>query len=159
MPFTKYRPEASTVSFWLEAPDLYVDLSLPRWNTCSLYSTPDRDQVGRIGMFNMSGSYRYFAEVKPDNADQLKLEFTGRDVVYKAFGWTIRYFMIMRDNYFGSFTHFSTLTEYLRGRKKEQPLGDPIHLQYREGQVGPYTLLDFQSPLIYHASRTQCKSQ
>ena len=136
MPFTKYRPEASTVSFWLEVPDVFVDLSLPRWNISSLYPTPDRSQVGRIGMLNMNGSYRYFAEVKPDNIDELKLQFTGKDVIYKAFGWTIRYFMILRDNYFGSFTHLSTLTEYLRGRHKGEPLGDPIHLQYREGKVG-----------------------
>ncbi len=123
------------MSFWIEAPDVFVDLSLPRWNIASLYPTPDRSQVGRIGMFNMNGSYRYFAEVKKENLDQLKLEFNGRDVVYKAFGWTLRYLMILRDNYFGSFTHFSTLTEYLRQRKSGQPLGDPIRLQYREGQV------------------------
>lgn len=58
-----------------------------------------------------------------------------RDPVYKTFGWTIRYLMILRDNYFGSFTHFSTLTEYLKKRESGQTLGDPIHLQYREGQV------------------------
>ena len=140
MPFTQYRPEATTVSFWIETPDLYIDLSLPRWNIASLYPTPDRSQVGRIGMLNMSGSYRYFAEVTKDHVDQLKLEFTGRDVVYKAFGWTIRYFMILRDNYFGSFTHFSTLTEYLNKRSRGEPLGDPVHLQYREGQVSAFLL-------------------
>ncbi|KAI1795480.1 hypothetical protein LXA43DRAFT_1178514 [Ganoderma leucocontextum] len=134
MPFINCRPEASTVSFWSEVPDLFIDLSLPRWNIFRLYATPDRGQVGRVGMLNMSGSYRYFAHVKLENVDQLKLEFVGRDIVYKAFGWTIRHFMIMRDNYFGSFTHFSTLTEYLNKRKTGQPLGDPIQLQYREGQ-------------------------
>ncbi|KAI0743929.1 hypothetical protein C8Q80DRAFT_1355680 [Daedaleopsis nitida] len=134
MPFTKYRPEATTVSFWLEAPDVFVDLSLPRWNISGLYQNPDRSQVGHIGMLNMNGSFRYCAEVKEENVDQLKLDFTGRDVIYKAFGWTIRYFMILRDNYFGSFTHFSTLTEYLSKRNRGDPLGDPMYLQYREGQ-------------------------
>ncbi|KAH9858939.1 hypothetical protein C2E23DRAFT_880346 [Lenzites betulinus] len=134
MPFTKYQPEATAVSFWLELPDLNVDLTLPRWNMLSLSATPDRSQVGRIGMLNMKGSYRYFADVRPEHVDQLKLEFAARDVVYKAFGWTIRYFMILRDNYFGSFTHFSTLTEYLHKRDSGQPLGDPILLQYRPGQ-------------------------
>ncbi|OSD07084.1 hypothetical protein PYCCODRAFT_793525 [Trametes coccinea BRFM310] len=133
MPFNKYRPEATTVSFWIDAPDVNVSLSLPRWNITSLYATPDRSQVGRIGMLSLKGSYRYFAEVKPEHVDQLKLDFSGRDVVYKGFGWTARYFMILRDNYFGSFTHFSTLNEYLDKRRSGQPLGDPIHLQYREG--------------------------
>ncbi|KAH9929533.1 uncharacterized protein BXZ73DRAFT_47994 [Epithele typhae] len=151
MPFTKYRPDVTTVSFWLEVPDVYVDLSLPRWNIFSMFATPDRSQVGRIGMLNMNGSYRYFAETKPDNVDQLTLNFTGRDLIYKAFGWTIRYFMIMRDNYFGSFTHFSTLTEYLRGRKRGQPLGDPIQLQYREGSSNAMQVtmgLEVQTGLI-----------
>ncbi|KAI0368271.1 hypothetical protein BV20DRAFT_969313 [Pilatotrama ljubarskyi] len=134
MPFNKYRPEATTVSFWIEAPDMHVGLSLPRWNISSLSSTPDRSRIGKIGMLNMEGSYRYYAEVKPEYVDQLKLDFSARDVVYKAFGWTLRYFMILRDNYFGSFTHFSTLTEYLNKRNSGQPLGDPIHLQYRPGQ-------------------------
>ncbi|KAI0762082.1 hypothetical protein BD413DRAFT_680921 [Trametes elegans] len=134
MPFNKYRPADNTVSFWIEAPDVNVGLSLPRWNVPSLSSTPDRSQVGRIGRLGMKGSYRYFAEVKPEYVDQLTLQFSAQNVVYKAFGWTIRYFMILRDNYFGSFTHFSTLTEYLNKRKDDQPLGDPIHLQYREGQ-------------------------
>ncbi|KAL1942384.1 hypothetical protein VTO73DRAFT_5986 [Trametes versicolor] len=134
MPFNKYRPEATAVSFWIEAPDVNVDLALPRWNISSLAPTPDRNQVGRIGMLNMKGSYLYFADVNQSNVDQLKLDFSVRDPVYKTFGWTIRYLMILRDNYFGSFTHFSTLTEYLKKRESGQTLGDPIHLQYREGQ-------------------------
>ena len=88
-----------------------------------------------------------------------KASFQARDVVYKAFGWTIRYFMILRDNYFGSFTHFSTLTEYLEKRKRGQPLGDPINLSYREGQVmarsSACTAL-FSGVNLY-VSRTRCK--
>lgn len=43
--------------------------------------------------------------------------------------------MVLRDNYFGSFTHFSTLNEYLEKKDRGYPLGDPISLQYREGSV------------------------
>ena len=43
--------------------------------------------------------------------------------------------MVLRDNYFGSFTHFSTLYEYLDKRKRNLPHGDPILLKYREGKV------------------------
>ena len=76
MPFNKYRPEATTVSFWIDAPDVNLSLSLPRWNITSLSPVPDRSQIGRIGMLNMKGSYRYFAEVKPEYVDQLKLDFS-----------------------------------------------------------------------------------
>lgn len=49
--------------------------------------------------------------------------------------------MILRNNYFGSFTHFSTLFEYLTKRRQKQPLGDPVDLQYREGGVSKADLL------------------
>ncbi|KZT11041.1 uncharacterized protein LAESUDRAFT_741340 [Laetiporus sulphureus 93-53] len=134
IPLSQYRPEATTVSFWIEVPDVAVALTLPRWNTNSIYPTPDRSDVGRVGVLTINGSYRYHAEVSDENIDQLKLDIRARDVVYKAFGWTIRHFMILRDNYFGIFTHFSTLSEYLEKRRKGQPVGDPIDLQYRPGK-------------------------
>ena len=43
--------------------------------------------------------------------------------------------MILRENYFGSFTHFSTLEEYLQKRERGLPVGDPIIEQYRPGSV------------------------
>jgi hypothetical protein len=58
-----------------------------------------------------------------------------RDIAFKALGWTIRYLMVMRDNYFGSFTNFSTLFEYLDKRRRGLPAGDPIELKYRKGNV------------------------
>ncbi|KAL4251310.1 hypothetical protein ABKN59_005668 [Abortiporus biennis] len=133
IPLNKYRPASTEVSFWIDAPDISVSLTLPRWNTHSLYPTPHRSDIGRIGRLELDASYRYFAEVHSEHIDQLRLNFSASDVVYKACGWTIRHFMILRDNYFGSFTHFSTLNEYLQKRQSGLPVGDPIDLQYREG--------------------------
>ena len=77
VPFTKYRPSATTVSFWVEIPDVTVSLTLPRWNTRSLYSRPHRSSdIGRIGFFRLDASHCYYAEVHPENIDQLSLEFT-----------------------------------------------------------------------------------
>lgn len=42
--------------------------------------------------------------------------------------------MIFQQNYFGTFTHFSTLGEYLQKRAEGQ-IGDPIDLTYRPGMV------------------------
>jgi hypothetical protein len=65
---------------------------------------------------------------------KLNFAFQARDLAYKGLGWSIRYFMILQNNYFGSFTTFSTLFEYLEKRKKGPP-GDPVLQQYRKGQV------------------------
>ena len=76
VPLVKYRPETTTVSFNIAAPDIHVRLTLPRWNTRSLYSAPHRNtDIGRVGMLRLNASYSYFAEVHPENIDQLKLSF------------------------------------------------------------------------------------
>ncbi|KAG2345485.1 hypothetical protein BDR05DRAFT_880204 [Suillus weaverae] len=55
-------------------------------------------------------------------------------VAYKALGWSARYLMVLRDNYFGSFTHFSTLVEYLDKRSKFNLTGDPLEMKHRPGK-------------------------
>jgi hypothetical protein len=57
------------------------------------------------------------------------------DPVLRAFGWSIRYFMVLRENYFGSFTQFQILSEYLEKRKDNFPIGDPLKFKYRPGKV------------------------
>ena len=86
IPFTKYRPSSTPVSFSVEAPDLSMSLTLPRWNTRSLYSRAHRNSdIGRIGLFRLDATYCYHADVHPENVDQLTLEFTvGPDNI-----WTI----------------------------------------------------------------------
>lgn len=43
--------------------------------------------------------------------------------------------MILKDNYFGSFTHFVTLYEYLEKIRNNRSPGDPVEEKYREGKV------------------------
>lgn len=45
--------------------------------------------------------------------------------------------MVLRDNYFGAFTHFSTLNEFLAKKRRGQSIGDPVELQYRPGTSNP----------------------
>ena len=49
-------------------------------------------------------------------------------------GWMVRHVFNLRDNYFGTFTHFVTLEEY-RHRHERNLQGDPLELIYRPGQV------------------------
>ena len=77
IPLHKYRPECVTVSFDIDAPDIGVSLTLPKWNTHSLFGKPHRSsELGRIGEFHVGMSYCYFSDVHPENVDQLKLMFT-----------------------------------------------------------------------------------
>ncbi|KAF8893814.1 hypothetical protein BD779DRAFT_1669348 [Infundibulicybe gibba] len=135
IPSVTFRPESTSIPFYVEVPNMSIDFSLPRWHTHTLYAPRDGANLGRVGYLRINGSYRYYASVREDNVEQLQLNFDVRDIAYKAMGWSIRYFMIIRDNYFGSFTHFSTLYEYLDRRARNLPVGDPILLKYRKGKA------------------------
>jgi protein CSF1 len=59
-------------------------------------------------------------------------------------GRAIRHFMIVRDNYFGGFTNFSTRAEYIT-KKEINEVGDPIKLKYRPGKVRIMLLVGLRS--------------
>ena len=87
IPFAKYRPASTTVSFCVTMPDVAVGLTLPRWNTRSLYSHPHRSSdIGTIGFFKLDASYCYYAEVFSENVDQLRLQITVSTVSCSSFG-------------------------------------------------------------------------
>jgi len=60
----------------------------------------------------------------------------GRRVVFKALGWALRRMFCVKDNYFGAFTQFTTMQEYLeRFDHDPDSVGDPVEEKYRPGRV------------------------
>jgi hypothetical protein len=166
IPSDVFNPSSTTIPFSVEVPSLDIDLGLPRWNTNWADGDRLRGHLGRITSLKLDGSYMYHAEVTPSNLEQLDLHIKVRrmqsyvagstlirvkldDFAYKAFGWTIRSGIVLRDNYFGGFTHFQTLSEYLAKLKRKSPVGDSVDLQYRPGSVRR-----FFSALVECADRT-----
>ncbi|KAG0707320.1 hypothetical protein DFH29DRAFT_995117 [Suillus ampliporus] len=135
LPSNKYRPEATSIPFSIDVPDVTVFLSLPRWNTQYLYNSGKEYRILHAATFRITSSYYYWGEVHAENIDQLKLTVETSKVTYKALGWSVRCFMVLRDNYFGSFTHFSTLVEYLDKRSRFGFTGDPLEMKYRSGKA------------------------
>lgn len=70
---THYRPEFSIVPFSLEARDLIVKVGVPRWDTHRAFNGEQSFEVGKIGHLSVIGSYRYYAEPKPDHQENLTL--------------------------------------------------------------------------------------
>lgn len=75
VPSNTYRPEATSIPFFLEALDLSFVLALPRWNT---RASTHGNRLGSVGFFRMDASYLYFAEVHPEYVEQFKLDITVR---------------------------------------------------------------------------------
>jgi hypothetical protein len=73
IPANTYRPEATEIPFFIEAPNLAFALSLPRWNT---HASNYGNRIGRVGFCRADASYRYYAEVHEEYIEQFKLEIS-----------------------------------------------------------------------------------
>jgi hypothetical protein len=78
IPSKTYLPEATTISFTVEVPALFVSISLPKWNTQSLYNQGKDHRILHTGTSRIDGTYHYWAEAHPDNLEQLKLGISVR---------------------------------------------------------------------------------
>ncbi|KAF8517637.1 hypothetical protein JB92DRAFT_3113412 [Gautieria morchelliformis] len=107
-------------------------------------STPISDFRSRNSVGNQAtriiGGIKGRSRVR-EYMDQLKLDIIVSDMVFISFGWVARHLMSVRDNYFGSFTHFSTLTEYVTRRNQNVPIGDPVEWKWREGKSNVFEVV------------------
>ena len=76
IPADRFRPPFTTIAFTIDAPDVDVSLTLPRWNTHRVHATEPITKLGHIGLLRVGASYHYFADVRPDSVEQLRLDFT-----------------------------------------------------------------------------------
>lgn len=121
--------------FTVDAKDVHVELSLPSWDTHRSFGKPALE-VGRIGDIRVSGSYRYYSRPSPEHVETLKLNLEAERVVFRALGWVVRRIFCVKENYFGNFTQFSTMQEFLeKFDHSPDSVGDPIVQKYRPGKV------------------------
>lgn len=78
IPSNTFKPESTLIPFDITAPDITVYFSLPRWNTHALHAKKKDINVMKSDYLNISGSYRYFSEVREELVEQLKLQFDVR---------------------------------------------------------------------------------
>ncbi|OCF72268.1 hypothetical protein I204_06644 [Kwoniella mangroviensis CBS 8886] len=137
---TQYRPETSSVPFSVSLSDARVELCVPKWDTHRAFG-PDVTEIGKIGDLTAKGSYLYYSIPKPDHQETLDLHLEGKHVVFKAFGWVLRRLFCIKDNYFGTFTQFRTMQEYLEKFDHDpDSVGDPIEEKYRPGRSDPFAV-------------------
>ncbi|KAI1433289.1 hypothetical protein GGR50DRAFT_669400 [Xylaria sp. CBS 124048] len=105
-----FRPPKSVVPFKIEADVLDLSLHSPLWNTQATF-LPSKD-VGRLEKLVIDGKYHYNATTSPANIDTLALDVTAQSPTFYLYGFLVRYFLLLKDNYFGDHVHFKTLDEY-----------------------------------------------
>ncbi|KAH6659834.1 fermentation associated protein [Truncatella angustata] len=105
-----YRPSKNAVPFNIQADMLDLALHLPTWNTQATFLTSK--DVGHLENLALDGKYHYNTTTSPANTDTLVLNASGQSLVVTLHGFIIRYFLQLKDNYFGDHVHFKTLDEY-----------------------------------------------
>ena len=74
----KFRPAWTSFPFAIDAPDVALCLTLPKWSTHRLQTMEPITKLMSVGLLRLDGSYLYFSEYREENVDQLRLNFTVR---------------------------------------------------------------------------------
>ncbi|ORX43270.1 hypothetical protein BCR36DRAFT_586752, partial [Piromyces finnis] len=90
---------------------------LPKSHTIGENINKESNPVGVINNFELEGDYSFYAVYNPEYVDSMNLKIGGSGVSFKVFGYLIKYFVLIADNYFGDYASFTTVSEY---REKNQ---------------------------------------
>ncbi|EXJ94946.1 hypothetical protein A1O1_00064 [Capronia coronata CBS 617.96] len=110
IPMQYFSPRQSSVNFLAEGHNASLQLITPVWNT--LNTLAEDSMMATLKQLNLEGSYNYYTAIAPNLTDSLFMTITGYAPKFNLQGFLIRYFMNVKENYFGDHLHFRTLEEY-----------------------------------------------
>ncbi|KAK4207625.1 protein CSF1 [Rhypophila decipiens] len=110
IPIDVYRPSKNEIPFDVRAETASIDLHVPSWNTQASFL--DSPEISHLENLVIDGTYQYNSTTSPSNTDTLLVNVSGQSPVLTVFGFVVRYFLKVKDNYFGDDVHFKTLEEY-----------------------------------------------
>ncbi|CAK7208123.1 Macrophage colony-stimulating factor 1 receptor [Sporothrix eucalyptigena] len=110
IPLDQFRPPSNAIPFNVRADSATIQLHVPPWNTQAMFVR--EKHVGNLRNLLIEGKYHYHAVTAPNNTDTLVLNVSGKKPTFSAYGFMVRYFIKLKDNYFGDDVHFTTLEEY-----------------------------------------------
>ncbi|MCJ1378920.1 hypothetical protein MMC17_002019 [Xylographa soralifera] len=121
IPLVEYRPLKSKVTFDVDAFHGGFSLCTPTWNT--QHTLLDSSEVATLKDLSFDGYYDYCTTITEGLTDTLVLNLQGIAPTIHLYGFLIRYFIKIKDNYFGEDLHFQTLDEYQHRTSKTRKAG------------------------------------
>ncbi|KAI5286056.1 hypothetical protein KEM54_000096, partial [Ascosphaera aggregata] len=110
IPLSDFQAPRNTIPMEFELSDASIDLSTPMWNT---YHTFLEDQcVATLANLKATGGYTYHAGIAPGLTDIFDLDICCKLPKLYLYGFLIRYFLLIKENYFGDHVHFKTFEEF-----------------------------------------------
>lgn len=132
IPAKVFRPTKNTIMFDVEASDGGFELLTPSWNTQSSFM-PSK-HVASLKDLRIDGSYNYHITTSPTLTDVLLMNTHGSILRVELYGFLVRYFMNIKDNYFGDDIHFKTVDEYQELIIKSKHDGQAVHTDHHSRQ-------------------------
>lgn len=104
-----------SIQFEVQCPAITMTIHSPLWNTLSV--SLDQQDVGQLHKMELAGSYTYPSDVSRNNIETLDMHVSASYVSVVFYGFLLRHFFNVRNNYFGDHIQFVTLEEYQREAK------------------------------------------
>lgn len=110
IPLDTYRPYRNDITFNVNAKHGGLNLHVPPWNTQASFLSST--ELATLKELAIQGKYQYCSATATSNTDTLLLNISGHAPSAQFYGFVIRYFLKIKDNYFGDDIRFRTLEEY-----------------------------------------------
>ncbi|OJD19837.1 hypothetical protein AJ78_00196 [Emergomyces pasteurianus Ep9510] len=110
IPAEKYKPKHNAVGFDANLVNGSIELVTPLWNTQRVFLQDN--SIATLKGLSLTGSYKYNLDTSSALTDRLTLAIVGTSPKLWLYGFLIRYFLKVKENYFGEYLHFKTLEEY-----------------------------------------------
>ncbi|TID16697.1 hypothetical protein CANINC_004149 [Pichia inconspicua] len=120
IPITVVYKKSNTIDFNLSTE--YFDLFIEHPASSTFANFLNTDEIGHSRNFTMDGSYTYYSLLEIDAVDTILMNCRCDDTTVKAYGFVVKYFMYLKDNYFGDTMHFQNLLEFRENYGKEETI-------------------------------------
>jgi hypothetical protein len=127
IPIDRYRPYRNDIAFNVEVKKGGLNLHVPPWNTQATFLSST--ELATLETLSIEGKYQYCATTSTSNTDTLLLDVHGHAPSAQFYGFVIRYFLKIKDNYFGDDIRFKTLEEYqdvLRAKREGSEIANSV---------------------------------
>lgn len=110
IPLENFRPKVNDISFDV----LSLGMSMRMLNSPrnTLKTLLPEKQVAELPKLTLKGSFSANQESAAGLCDVLRMDLVGYGLSLKAYGFLVRHFINVKENYFGDYVHFKTLEEF-----------------------------------------------